>query len=150
MKRFFIAIMLIFPHSAVFSAVCDLDTTFSSDAIQVTDIGTSSIHTGNAIAIQFNNKFIVAGTTSSGSNDFAAIRYIGDTSSTLLVLSEDSVGTPTSKLLQLSSNGTATSTDAGTLANVLVDTVKVTRQAQATDGVIHNNGKIISVGSETA
>ena len=49
-----------------------LDTTFSTDGKLTTDIGSSTDDTAYAVAIDSNNKIIVAGTSG---NDFAVVRY---------------------------------------------------------------------------
>jgi uncharacterized delta-60 repeat protein/LPXTG-motif cell wall-anchored protein len=49
-----------------------LDTTFDTDGKATTDIGTSSLDSGSAVAIQSDSKIVVAGTSSS---DFAVARY---------------------------------------------------------------------------
>jgi len=55
-----------------------LDNSFSSDGIQLTDIG-SSDNRANAVAIQTDGKIVVAGYKSNGTNnDFAVARYNND------------------------------------------------------------------------
>jgi uncharacterized delta-60 repeat protein len=67
-----------------------LDNTFASNGIVTTSIGTNDDH-AFSIAIQADNKIIVAGFTySSGSYDFALVRYNGDNNTTSL---KESTGT---------------------------------------------------------
>lgn len=57
-----------------------LDTSFDTDGYNVTDIsGAASVDVGSAIAVQQNGKFVLAGTTTAGTANFALVRYDGDT-----------------------------------------------------------------------
>lgn len=51
-----------------------LDTTFNTTGYTATDIPTNTVNLGNALSVQQNGSFIVAGTTSSV--DFVAARYL--------------------------------------------------------------------------
>ena len=52
-----------------------LDTTFDTDGIATTDIGTDSDDSGRAVAVQSDGKLVVAGTSD---RDFAVVRYNSD------------------------------------------------------------------------
>ncbi|MCU7842016.1 MAG: DUF4347 domain-containing protein, partial [Candidatus Thiodiazotropha sp. (ex Troendleina suluensis)] len=52
-----------------------LDTTFDTDGIVITDIGTSSNDIGNSVTLQPDGKILVAGSSDS---DFALVRYNSD------------------------------------------------------------------------
>jgi uncharacterized delta-60 repeat protein len=62
-----------------YNADGSLDTTFSSDGRQTTDIGSdTSDDSGYSVAIQTNGKIVVAGQFNDGRSDFAVIRYNTD------------------------------------------------------------------------
>ncbi len=58
-----------------YSSTGSLDTSFSTDGKQTTDIGSSTTDAGNAMAIDSDGKIVVAGTSA---NDFAVARYNTD------------------------------------------------------------------------
>ena len=56
-----------------------LDPSFSGDGKQTTDVGLATFDEAYALAIQADGAIIVAGTSGySGTQDFAAVRYLGD------------------------------------------------------------------------
>jgi uncharacterized delta-60 repeat protein len=69
---------LLFASTTVLADPGDLDTTFDTDGIVTTAVG-SGHDLGNATAIQSDGKILVAGTSSNGTNnDFALVRYNTD------------------------------------------------------------------------
>lgn len=75
-RRFSLLLALAIPFSFAFAADGDLDTTFDTDGKVTTDnFGSDS---GQSIVIQTDGKIVVAGRTSSNSNDFMLARYNTD------------------------------------------------------------------------
>ncbi len=78
MRKVFTIFLILFSVIELTAQDGDLDATFGTNGIVITQIGTGN-ESGSALAIQSDGKLIVAGTADAGTdNDFAVVRYNTD------------------------------------------------------------------------